>query len=77
MATIIASILVGLVAILHVYSLILEMFLRDKAFGLSTIINNCKINSLVNRHGVRTQQGIYPIGQRNLILDSFSQVYYQ
>ena len=34
MIIIIANILVGLVALLHVYFLILEMFLWDKPFGL-------------------------------------------
>lgn len=33
---IIANILVGLVALLHVYFLILEMFLWDKPYGLKT-----------------------------------------
>ena len=34
--TVITNILVGLVALLHVYFLILEMFLWDKPFGLRT-----------------------------------------
>ncbi len=34
--TAIADILIGLVAILHVYFLILEMFLWDKPYGLKT-----------------------------------------
>ena len=34
--TIIASVLVAVVALLHIYFLILEMFLWDKPFGLKT-----------------------------------------
>lgn len=34
--TVLANVLVGLVALLHVYFLILEMFLWDKPFGLKT-----------------------------------------
>jgi len=36
MITLIANILVGFVAFLHIYFLILEMFLWDKPFGLRT-----------------------------------------
>lgn len=35
-----AKILVGLVALLHIYFLILEMFLWDKPFGLKTFGHN-------------------------------------
>lgn len=34
--TMLANVLVGLVALLHVYFLVLEMFLWDKPFGLKT-----------------------------------------
>ncbi len=35
----IANVLVGLVAVLHIYFLVLEMFLWDKPFGLRTFGN--------------------------------------
>jgi len=39
---IVANVVVGLVALLHVYFLVLEMFLWDKPFGLKTFGNTAE-----------------------------------
>jgi len=54
---IIAGVLVGLVALLHIYFLVLEMFLWDKPFGLRTFGNT--LESARATKTLAMNQGLY------------------
>lgn len=57
MMNIIADVLVGLVAVLHIYFLILEMFLWDKPAGLRTFGHTAKAASATKT--LAMNQGLY------------------
>jgi len=57
MINIIADVMVGLVAVLHIYFLVLEMFLWDKPAGLRTFGHTLKAASVTKT--LAMNQGLY------------------
>ena len=52
-----ANILIGLVALLHIYFLVLEMFLWDKPYGMKVFGHN--LEDAVNSKVLAMNQGLY------------------
>jgi len=57
MMTLLTDILVGIVAFLHIYFLVLEMFLWDKPFGLKTF--NQSLEAAAATKTLAMNQGLY------------------